>query len=310
MNASSSALIDDPQSAGWIRRLQLQRPIRPVPVVVLNVDSQDLLQVPPTHAEQPVQTLGPAPSGSNARRRRWRWVPAPASALVGRPPTRPRRRRCGRTSRHDREQGNAPGVLVPRGQPAGCEPTGRPRRGWGWRSRRPGDQLLGGLVERRSSLATARVGPRARDEPSLPAQRRLRGDEEAGPASSGQCAAERREQGAVGGLEHGRGIRRSMESLVASPRASSASAWMERYSVSRRGSTTPRWPPRGQRRCQTTASRLSEPAAQRPLSKFAHPTEALRRLTPGGVPAPRTGMTAGRSAARRSRSGPRAGASS
>src|SRR6266540_2766783 len=35
-----------------------------------------------------------------------------------------------------------------------------------------------------------------------------------------------------------------------------------------------------------------------------------RRLTPGGVPRPRTGTTAGRSAARRSRRGPRAGASS
>ena len=34
-----------------------------------------------------------------------------------------------------------------------------------------------------------------------------------------------------------------------------------------------------------------------------------RRLTRGGVPAPRIGMTAGRSAARRSRQGPRAGAS-
>jgi hypothetical protein len=51
MNAAFSALIYDGQSGGWIRRLELQRPMRPVPVVVLDVDSQDLLQVPATHDE-------------------------------------------------------------------------------------------------------------------------------------------------------------------------------------------------------------------------------------------------------------------
>ena len=59
MNAAVSALIYDGQSGGWVRRLELQRPVRPVPVVVLDVDSQDLLQVPATHDEQPVQALGP-----------------------------------------------------------------------------------------------------------------------------------------------------------------------------------------------------------------------------------------------------------
>jgi hypothetical protein len=59
MNAAVSALIYDGQSGGWIRRLELQRPVRPVPVVVLDVDSEDLLQVPATHDEQPVQALGP-----------------------------------------------------------------------------------------------------------------------------------------------------------------------------------------------------------------------------------------------------------
>ena len=59
MNAAFSALIYDGQSGGWIWRLELQRPMRPVPVVVLDVDSQDLLQVPATHDEQPVQALGP-----------------------------------------------------------------------------------------------------------------------------------------------------------------------------------------------------------------------------------------------------------
>jgi hypothetical protein len=43
MNAAFSALVHDGQSGGWIRRLELQRPVRPVPVVVLDIDSQDLL---------------------------------------------------------------------------------------------------------------------------------------------------------------------------------------------------------------------------------------------------------------------------
>ena len=59
MNAAVSALIYDGQSGGWVRRLELQRPMRPVPVVVLDVDSENLLQVPATHDEQPVQALGP-----------------------------------------------------------------------------------------------------------------------------------------------------------------------------------------------------------------------------------------------------------
>ena len=47
------------------------------------------------------------------------------------------------------------------------------------------DQLLDGLVELWPPLANSRVGPRARDEAPVPAQQRLRGDEEAGPAGSG-----------------------------------------------------------------------------------------------------------------------------
>jgi hypothetical protein len=41
MNAACSALVHDGQSGGWIRRCEPQRPVRPVPVVVLGVDSQD-----------------------------------------------------------------------------------------------------------------------------------------------------------------------------------------------------------------------------------------------------------------------------
>jgi len=59
MDAAFSAVVYERQSGGWIRRLELQRPVRSVPVVVLDVDSQDLFQVPATHDEQPVQALGP-----------------------------------------------------------------------------------------------------------------------------------------------------------------------------------------------------------------------------------------------------------
>ena len=48
-----------------------------------------------------------------------------------------------------------------------------------------------------------RVGPGAGDQAPVPAQQPLRGDEEAGPAGSGQDTADRGKQGAVGGLEPG-----------------------------------------------------------------------------------------------------------
>ena len=39
MNAAVPALIYERLSGGWVRRLELQRPVRPVPVVALDVDS-------------------------------------------------------------------------------------------------------------------------------------------------------------------------------------------------------------------------------------------------------------------------------
>jgi hypothetical protein len=48
-----------------------------------------------------------------------------------------------------------------------------------------------------------RVGPGPGDQPSMPAQQRLGLDEEARPAGSGQDAADRGEQGPVGGLKLG-----------------------------------------------------------------------------------------------------------
>ncbi len=65
------------------------------------------------------------------------------------------------------------------------------------------DQLLHVLVERRSSWSATRVGPRAGDQPPVPAQQRLWGDQEAGPAGPGQRAADRGKQGAVGRLQLG-----------------------------------------------------------------------------------------------------------
>ena len=58
MHDAFSTLIYDGQSGGRVRRLELQRPVRPVLVVMLDVDAEDLLEVPATHDEQPVQALG------------------------------------------------------------------------------------------------------------------------------------------------------------------------------------------------------------------------------------------------------------
>jgi hypothetical protein len=78
-------------------------------------------------------------------------------------------------------------------------------------------------------------------DPDAKAQQRLRLDQEAGPAGSGQHAADRGQQRAVGGLELGPWDLATEDaelvantigsrSLAASPRASSTS-WMERHSM-------------------------------------------------------------------------------
>ena len=46
------------QPDGWIRRLQLERSVRPMSVVVVDIDTQDLLKVSAADNQQPVQTLG------------------------------------------------------------------------------------------------------------------------------------------------------------------------------------------------------------------------------------------------------------
>jgi hypothetical protein len=65
------------------------------------------------------------------------------------------------------------------------------------------DQLLGLLVQRWPARPAVRGGPGASDQPPVPAQQRRWRDEEAGPAGWGQDAADRGEQGPVGGLQPG-----------------------------------------------------------------------------------------------------------
>jgi hypothetical protein len=74
----SVLLADDAGTGRWIRRLQSERPVQAIPVVVLNVDAQDLLHVASPDDQQPVQALGT--DGPNpALRVRVRPRPAPAS---------------------------------------------------------------------------------------------------------------------------------------------------------------------------------------------------------------------------------------
>jgi hypothetical protein len=56
---TSFILTDDGQSGGSVRRLKPERPMRTVPVVLLDVDPQDLLQMAAPDDQQPVQALGP-----------------------------------------------------------------------------------------------------------------------------------------------------------------------------------------------------------------------------------------------------------
>jgi len=65
------------------------------------------------------------------------------------------------------------------------------------------DELLDVLVERGLPCSTIWVGPGARDKAAVPAQQGVRLDQEAGPAGSGQDAADGGEQRPVGGFELG-----------------------------------------------------------------------------------------------------------
>ena len=54
---TSFILTDDGQSGGSVRCLKPERPVRTVPVVVLDVDPQDLLQMTAPNDQQPIQAL-------------------------------------------------------------------------------------------------------------------------------------------------------------------------------------------------------------------------------------------------------------
>jgi hypothetical protein len=51
-------LPNDGQSSGSVRRLKLERPVGTMPVVVLDVDTKDLLQMTAPNDQQPIQALG------------------------------------------------------------------------------------------------------------------------------------------------------------------------------------------------------------------------------------------------------------
>jgi hypothetical protein len=68
--------------------------------------------------------------------------------------------------------------------------------------RQADDQLLELLVERRPPRSTTRVGSCAGDQPPVPAQKGL-GPDQARPASPRQRAADRGQQGPIGGLQPG-----------------------------------------------------------------------------------------------------------
>jgi hypothetical protein len=56
---SAWVILADRGNLGLIWCVQAQRSVRAVPVVVLDVDAQGLLEMIPSHDQQPVQTLGP-----------------------------------------------------------------------------------------------------------------------------------------------------------------------------------------------------------------------------------------------------------
>jgi hypothetical protein len=62
VHLSSMIPADDGQSSGSVRCLKSEGPVWTMPVVVLGVDPQDLLQVPSADNQQPVQALGADPA--------------------------------------------------------------------------------------------------------------------------------------------------------------------------------------------------------------------------------------------------------
>jgi hypothetical protein len=78
MHAAPAVLADKGQSGAGVRRLKLERPVCSVPVVVLDIDTEDLLQMAAPNDQQPIQALGadgadpPFCGGVRGRRPHWR----------------------------------------------------------------------------------------------------------------------------------------------------------------------------------------------------------------------------------------------
>jgi hypothetical protein len=96
---TSFILTDDGQSGGSVRRFKLERPVCSVPVVVLDIDTEDLLQMATPNDQQPIQALGADGTDPTVLHRRSRSAPALASPAPGHPPSGTRRRSFDRTSR-------------------------------------------------------------------------------------------------------------------------------------------------------------------------------------------------------------------
>src|SRR4029450_10351396 len=58
MHSSPVVVVEERRRGGWIWRVELECPMRAVGVVVLDVHTQDLLQVPSADDQQPVQAFG------------------------------------------------------------------------------------------------------------------------------------------------------------------------------------------------------------------------------------------------------------
>jgi hypothetical protein len=58
MHAGLAILAEEGRPGGWTWRFQRERPVRTVPVVVLDVDPEYLLEVAETNDQQLVQALG------------------------------------------------------------------------------------------------------------------------------------------------------------------------------------------------------------------------------------------------------------
>jgi hypothetical protein len=120
---SAWVILADRGNVGWIWCVQAQRSVRAVPVVVLDVDAQGLLEMIPSHDQQPVQTLGPDGATHRFCVGVRRGCLHRVSGQFRRPRRGIRRRSCGRTSRRGHAAGSARVVPAPAVRAARCGPA-------------------------------------------------------------------------------------------------------------------------------------------------------------------------------------------